>query len=65
MANQVRRQPRLRPGLPWLLPGKRDHHRLGRGGLLADLVAWPRRAGRRQLASGRRAAAPVRHLHRR
>lgn len=59
------RQPRLRPGLPWLLPGKRDHHRLGRGGLLADLAAWPRRAGRRQLASGRRAAAPVRHLHRR
>lgn len=65
LQHRYARQPSLRPGLPWFLPGERDHHCLGRGGLLADLVARPRRAGRRQLAGGRRAAAPVRHRHRR
>ena len=65
LQHRYARQPSLRPGLPWFLPGERDHHCLGRGGLLANLVARPRRAGRRQLAGGRRAAAPVRHRHRR
>ena len=47
LQHRYARQPSLRPGLPWFLPGERDHHCLGRGGLLADLCcsAAPRAAG--------------------
>ena len=53
LQHRYARQPSLRPGLPWFLPGERDHHRWAEAAYWQTLLPRPRRAVRRQLAGGR------------